>query len=78
MLLLMNYKSINDLHLLNNLYLDMTASMHINAVLCVSVLSAQNAGLPVEWHQKFSTLSLTPLAHRKALSESYAMHIVSC
>ena len=35
-------------HLFNNRYLDLTASTHINAVLCTSVPSAQNGGLPVE------------------------------
>jgi hypothetical protein len=30
------------------------------------------------WRQKFSTLLWTPLARWKALSESYATHVVSC
>jgi hypothetical protein len=46
-------KSNNSLHLFNNWYLDSTASTHINAVLCASVPSVQNGGLPVNWHQLF-------------------------
>jgi hypothetical protein len=41
-------KSNNTLHLFNNRYLDSTVSMHINAVLCSSVSSAQNGGLAVQ------------------------------
>ena len=38
----------NSLHLFNNWYLNLTATTHINAVLCVSVPSAQNGGLLVK------------------------------
>ena len=37
----------NSLHLFNNGYLDSTALTHINEVLCASVPSVQNGGLPV-------------------------------
>jgi hypothetical protein len=36
------------------------------------------AGFKWNWRQKFSTLLWTPLAGRKVLSESYAMHTISC
>ena len=36
------------------------------------------AGFQWNWCQKISTLIWTPLARWKALSEGYAMHIVSC
>jgi hypothetical protein len=51
---------------------------HINAVLCTSVPSAQNGGLPVKLAPKVFDLLWTPLARRKALSETYTMHVVSC
>jgi hypothetical protein len=38
----------NNLHLFDNRYLDSTTLMYINAVLCASVPSAQNDGLPVK------------------------------
>ena len=41
-------KSNNKIHLFDNRYSDLTASTHINAVLCTSVPSAQNGGLPVK------------------------------
>jgi hypothetical protein len=47
------------------------ASTHINAVLCASVPSAQNGRLPMKLAPKVSTSLWTPLACRKALSESY-------
>ena len=42
------------------------------------VPSTQNGRLPVTLTSKKFTLLRTPLDHRKALSENYAMHIVSC
>ena len=36
------------------------------------------AGFQWDWRQKFSTLLWTPPARRKALSESYATHAISC
>ena len=41
-------KSYNSLYLFNNWYLDSTMSMHINAVLCVVVPSAQIGGFPMK------------------------------
>ena len=38
---------ITVLHLFNNWYLDLTATTHINAVLCALVPSAQNGKLPM-------------------------------
>ena len=36
------------------------------------------AGFRTNWRQKLSTLLWTPLAHRRVLSENYAMHIILC
>ena len=43
-----NIMSNNILRLFNDWYLDSTASTYINAILCASVPSAQNGGLPVK------------------------------
>ena len=59
----------------NNWYLDLAASMHINTVRCHP---PKMVSFQWNWCQKFSTLLWTPLARRKALSESYATHTISC
>ena len=41
-------KSNSGWHLFNNWHVDLTASTHNNAVLCSSVPSAQNSGLPMK------------------------------
>jgi hypothetical protein len=51
--------------------------MHINAVLCALVPSGQIGGL-VKLEPKVFDFIMDTLARRKALSESYAMHVVSC
>ena len=38
----------NNLYLFNNWYLDSTVSMHINAIICVVVPSAQIGGFPMK------------------------------
>ena len=50
-------------------------SMRFNAFRCHP---PKMTGFQWNWHQKFLTLLWTPLACRKALSESYATHTILC
>jgi hypothetical protein len=55
------------LHLFNNWYLDLMASIHINTVLCASVISVQNGGLLVKLAPKvFDFIVDTPSSPESA------------
>ena len=71
-------KSNNNLLLFNNWYLDSTASAHINSVLCAPMPSTQNGRLPMKLVPKVLDFIMDTPARWKALSESYAMHVISC